>query len=68
MEIILRKTSRNWLRGQVVKVAAGYARNYLLPNRLAVAATESTRRSSSRSARASPARDQAQGEAEDLSN
>lgn len=28
-------------RGQKVKVAPGYARNYLIPNRLAIAATDS---------------------------
>lgn len=28
-------------RGQKVKVAAGYARNFLIPNRLAIAATDS---------------------------
>jgi large subunit ribosomal protein L9 len=31
-------------RGQVVKVAAGYARNFLLPKRLAVAATPSNKK------------------------
>ncbi len=31
-------------RGQVVKVAPGYARNFLLPRRLAVAATESNKK------------------------
>ena len=31
-------------RGQVVHVAAGYARNFLLPKRLAVAATESNKK------------------------
>lgn len=30
--------------GQIVKVSEGYARNYLLPNKLAAAVTESTRR------------------------
>ena len=30
--------------GQVVKVAEGYARNYLLPNKFAAPVTESTRR------------------------
>ena len=52
MEVILREEiGKLGRRGDVVKVASGYARNYLLPNRLAVAATEATRRSSSRSAR-----------------
>ena len=40
MELILREDiEKLGNRGQVVKVAAGYARNYLLPKRLAVAAT-----------------------------
>lgn len=30
--------------GQIVKVSEGYARNYLLPNKLAASVTESTRR------------------------
>ena len=40
MEIILRETIDNLGRaGQVVKVADGYARNYLLPRKLAYLAT-----------------------------
>lgn len=40
MEIILRQTIENLGRaGQVVKVADGYARNYLLPRKLAYLAT-----------------------------
>jgi large subunit ribosomal protein L9 len=40
MEIILRETIDNLGRaGQVVKVADGYARNYLLPRKLAYPAT-----------------------------
>lgn len=40
MEIILREDiDKLGTRGQVVKVANGYARNYLLPKRLAVQAT-----------------------------
>jgi len=40
MEIILRETIDNLGRaGQVVKVADGYARNYLLPKKLAYIAT-----------------------------
>ena len=42
MEVILREDiERLGNRGEVVKVAAGYARNYLLPKKLAVQATES---------------------------
>jgi len=45
MEVILREDiERLGNRGQVVKVADGYARNFLLPKRLAVAATESNRK------------------------
>src|SRR5438105_12794324 len=40
MEIILREdVDKLGQRGQVVKVATGYARNFLLPRRMAVAAT-----------------------------
>jgi large subunit ribosomal protein L9 len=45
MEVILREdVEKLGTRGQLVKVAAGYARNYLLPKRLAVAATESNKK------------------------
>ena len=45
MEIILREDiDKLGQRGQVVKVAAGYARNYLLPRRLAVAANASNKK------------------------
>ncbi len=45
MEVILREdVEKLGGRGQVVKVADGYARNYLLPKRLAVAATESNKK------------------------
>src|ERR1700683_1962852 len=45
MEIILREDIENLgTRGDVVKVAPGYARNFLLPKRLAVAATDSNRK------------------------
>jgi len=45
MDIILREDVENLgARGQVVKVAAGYARNFLLPRRLAVAATDSNKK------------------------
>ena len=40
MEVILREVvEKLGSRGQVVKVAAGFARNFLLPQRLAVAAS-----------------------------
>lgn len=45
MEIILREDIQNLgSRGQIVKVAAGYARNYLLPQKLAVAATAANKK------------------------
>src|SRR5271169_6537656 len=45
MEIILREdVEKLGARGQVVKVANGYARNFLLPKRLAVAATEANKK------------------------
>jgi large subunit ribosomal protein L9 len=44
MEVILREDIESLgNRGQVVNVAPGYARNYLLPKRLAVAATASNK-------------------------
>jgi large subunit ribosomal protein L9 len=45
MEVILREHVDNLgRRGEVVKVADGYARNYLLPRKLALAVTESNKR------------------------
>ena len=45
MEVILREeVEKLGRRGEVVKVAAGYARNFLLPKRMAVAATESNKK------------------------
>jgi large subunit ribosomal protein L9 len=45
MEVILRETIDNLGRaGQVVKVADGYARNYLLPRKLAYLATPGNRK------------------------
>ena len=45
MEVILREdVEKLGARGQMVKVASGYARNYLLPRKLAVAATESNKK------------------------
>src|SRR6185369_2221058 len=45
MEIILRETVDNLgKRGEVVKVADGYARNYLLPRKLALPATEGNKK------------------------
>lgn len=45
MEVILREHVDNLgRRGDIVKVAEGYARNYLLPRKLALAVTESNKR------------------------
>ena len=45
MEVILREHVDNLgRRGDVVKVADGYARNYLLPRKLALAVTEGNKR------------------------
>src|SRR5512143_1824052 len=45
MEAILREdVEKLGGRGQIVKVADGYARNFLLPKRLAVVATESNKK------------------------
>jgi large subunit ribosomal protein L9 len=45
MELILREdVEKVGTRGSVVKVADGYARNYLLPKRLAVPATDANRK------------------------
>ena len=45
MEVILREdVEKVGNRGSIVKVADGYARNYLLPKRLAVPATDANRK------------------------
>jgi large subunit ribosomal protein L9 len=45
MEVILRQYVEHLgRRGEIVKVADGYARNYLLPRKLALPATEGNRR------------------------
>ncbi|MEW6323287.1 MAG: 50S ribosomal protein L9 [Acidobacteriota bacterium] len=45
MEVILRDHVENLgRRGEIVKVADGYARNYLLPRKLALAATEANKK------------------------
>ncbi len=45
MEVILREdVDKVGARGALVKVAAGYARNYLLPRKLAVPATSSNKK------------------------
>lgn len=45
MEVILRATVDNLgKRGEIVKVADGYARNYLLPRKLALPATDGNKK------------------------
>ncbi len=45
MEVILREdVEKLGTRGQLVKVAPGYARNFLLPKRMAVPATEANKK------------------------
>ena len=45
MEVILREdVEKLGSRGQVVKVAPGFARNFLLPRRMAVAATDANKK------------------------
>ena len=58
MEVILREHVDNLgSRGDVVKVAAGYARNYLLPRKLALPVTEASRRQIERERDKAEARD-----------
>ena len=68
MEVILREDIDNLgARGQVVKVAPGYARNFLLPKRLAVAATEANKKIVEQERQAHLRKEaKAKGEAEDL--
>ena len=68
MEVILREdVEKLGSRGQVLKVANGYARNFLLPKRLAVAATESNRKIVEQERQAHLRREaKLKGEAEDL--
>jgi len=68
MEVILREDiEKLGSRGEVVKVAPGYARNFLIPKRLAVAATESNKKIVEQERQAHLRREaKAQGEAEDL--
>ena len=68
MEVILREDiEKLGSRGEVVKVAPGYARNFLLPKKLAVAATASNKKIVEQE-RQSHLRKEAklQGEAQDL--
>jgi len=68
MEVILREDIDNLgTRGQVVKVAPGYARNFLLPKRMAVAATEANKKIVEQERQAHLKKEaKAQGEAQQL--
>ena len=58
MEVILRDHVDNLgNRGEVVKVADGYARNYLLPRKLALPATEANKKWIERERKIAEARD-----------
>ena len=68
MEVILREDiEKLGGRGEVVKVAPGYARNFLLPKRLAVTATDSNKKIVEQERQAHLRKEAKQkGEAEDL--
>jgi large subunit ribosomal protein L9 len=58
MEVILREHVDNLgRRGDVVKVADGYARNFLLPRKLALAVTDNNKRQIEREKKLAEARD-----------
>ena len=58
MEVILREHVDNLgRRGDVVKVAEGYARNYLLPRKLALAVTDANKRQIERERKVAEAKD-----------
>jgi len=64
VEVILREPIENLgHRGDVVKVANGYARNYLLPRKLALPVTEANRRQVDRERVVADAHDAAEKEA-----
>lgn len=68
MEVILREdVEKLGHRGQVVKVTPGYARNFLLPRRIAVAATSSNKKIVEQEREAYLRREaKVQGDAQDL--
>src|SRR5579872_5237882 len=69
MEVILREDiEKLGNRGEVVKVAPGFARNFLLPKRLAVAATDANKKIVEQERQAHLRKEaKVKGEAEDLS-
>ena len=70
MEVILREHVEHLgRRGEIVKVAPGYARNYLLPRKLALAATEGNKRHVERERKILEAKEaQEKGQAESLAS
>jgi large subunit ribosomal protein L9 len=70
MEVILREdVEKVGARGSVVKVADGYARNFLLPKRLAAAATEANKKIVEQERQAYLRREaKAKAESEELAN
>jgi large subunit ribosomal protein L9 len=68
MEVILRQHVDNLgERGQIVKVADGYARNYLLPRKLALPATEGNKKHVERERKIMDTREaEEKGQAENL--
>jgi large subunit ribosomal protein L9 len=68
MEIILREHVENvGERGQIVKVSDGYARNYLLPRKLALPATDANKKHVERERKITEAREaETKGQAEAL--
>lgn len=68
MEVILREDiDKVGSRGEIVKVAPGYARNFLLPRRLAVPASESNKKIVEQERQAHLRREtKIQGDAQDL--
>ena len=66
MEVILREHVEHLgVRGDVVKVTPGYARNYLLPRKLALAVTENNKRQIEREKKLAEARDMEEKSAAD---
>ena len=68
MEVILREDiDKVGSRGEIVKVAPGYARNFLLPRRLAVSASEANKKIVEQERQAHLRREaKVQGDAQDL--
>ena len=68
MEVILREDiDKLGSRGEVIKVTSGYARNFLIPKRLAVAATDSNKKIVEQERQAHLRKEaKQQGEAQDL--